>query len=281
MQPDPHIFPTSLPTYPMPERASDSVLTPSDEVWTFRGYHMRGSEFNTAMVHLYRAEITRANTWRNRLDVTTNWALVATSAAITFAFGDHTAHHSVIILSTLMTTLFLFIEARRYRYYELWSYRIRLIETDYFAAMLVPPFGPDPTWAKQLSDSLLNPQFPITMWEAFGRRFRRNYMWIYLVLGLAWFGKVVLYPEIITGFPDLFNRASMGVIPGWLVLIVGIVFNGGLFVIGVLTSTLRQATGEILPGYVVKEDGEVSGDVATKQGAESDPLSSTINAKTD
>lgn len=280
MQPDSHLT-ASMPLNVTPESLSDEVMPIFTEGWTFRGYRMRSGEFNAAIIHLYRAEITRANTWRNRLDVTTNWALVATSAAITFAFGDQSAHHSVIILSTLMTTLFLFIEARRYRYYELWSYRIRLIETDYFAAMLVPPFQPDPTWAKQLSDSLLNPQFPITMWEAFGRRFRRNYMWIYLVLGLAWIGKIVLYPDMITGAADLFNRASMGVIPGWLVLIVGFVFNGGLFVIGVLTLTLRQASGEILPGYVVKEDGEVSGDVATKQGAETDPPSSTINSETD
>lgn len=276
MQHDPQ-FTASIPMNATQEIAADGVMPIVSDGWSFRGYRMRSGEFNAAIIHLYRAEITRANTWRNRLDVTTNWALVATSAAITFAFGDQSAHHSVIILSTLMTTLFLFIEARRYRYYELWSYRIRLIETDYFAAMLVPPFGPDPTWAKQLSDSLLNPQFPITMWEAFGRRFRRNYMWIYLVLGLAWIAKIILYPEVITGIPDLFNRASMGVIPGWLVLLVGLGFNGALFVIGVLTWTLRQATGEILPGYVAKDDGEVSGDVATKQGTETDSPSSTID----
>src|SRR6185295_879139 len=130
-----------------------------------------------------RAEITRANLWRQRLDTTTNWAVVATGAAISIAFSsDLSITHAIIILNTLLVTLFLFIEARRYRYYELWSYRVRLMETDFFAAMLVPPFKPDPDWAESLAANLLSPHFPISMWEAFGRRLRRNYFWIFLIL---------------------------------------------------------------------------------------------------
>lgn len=45
-----------------------------EPVWTYRGYRLQPSEFNTAMVHMFRAEIARANTWRQRLDTTTNWA---------------------------------------------------------------------------------------------------------------------------------------------------------------------------------------------------------------
>jgi uncharacterized membrane protein len=130
------------------------------------------------MVHFFRAEISRANTWRERLDATTNWAVIATGAVISFAFSTDTiGSHSVIILNTLLITLFLFIEARRYRYYELWSYRVRLMETDFFAAMLVPPFGPSPDWAESLADTLLHPRYPISTLEAVGRRLRRNYLW--------------------------------------------------------------------------------------------------------
>src|SRR4030095_12466686 len=35
---------------------------------------LSAAEFNTAMVHFYRGEVQRSNTWRNRLDTTTNWA---------------------------------------------------------------------------------------------------------------------------------------------------------------------------------------------------------------
>ena len=105
-------------------------------VWTYRGYQLRASDFTTAMVHFFRAEVQRANVWRQRLDTTPNWAVITTAAAISLAFSRTVAEdHRVIILNVLLVTLFLWIEARRNRYYELWSYRVRLMETDFFATM--------------------------------------------------------------------------------------------------------------------------------------------------
>ena len=40
------------------------------------------AEFNTAMAHFYRGEIQRSNTWRNRLDTTTNWAVLSAGAMV-------------------------------------------------------------------------------------------------------------------------------------------------------------------------------------------------------
>lgn len=238
--------------------------TEAEAVWTFRGYRLRPSEFTTAMVHFWRAEISRANVWRSRLDATTNWAVVTTGAAITIAFNP-AGYHGVIFLNTLLVTLFLYIEARRYRYYELWSYRVRLMETDFFAAMLVPPFHPAPDWAESLAENLLHPNFPISMWEAFGRRLRRNYLWIYLILGLAWTVKVWLLPPVATTLEQFFANAAIGTIPGWVVVLLGLGFNGILFVLGLLTATLHQATGEVLPrftqdvhGYPVSDQAKSS-----------------------
>ncbi|MDO8971723.1 MAG: DUF2270 domain-containing protein, partial [Saprospiraceae bacterium] len=173
---------------------SKETPQPDEPVWSYRGYHLRPSEFTTAMVHYYRAEIQRSNTWRMRLDNTTNWAVLTTSAAISFALSSPNNHHGILILNTLLITIFLWIEARRYRYYELWAYRTRLIETDFFAAMLTPPFAPHPEWAENLSETLVAPEFPISMWEALGRRLRRNYVWIFLVMGVVWALKSYLHP---------------------------------------------------------------------------------------
>ncbi len=241
---------------PHSEKSSTSQPSPGVEpVWTFRGYKLRPSEFTTAMVHFFRAEITRANVWRQRLDATTNWAVITTGAAITIAFNQ-TSHHGVIILNSLLVTLFLYIEARRYRYYELWSYRVRLMETDFFASMLVPPFHPAPDWAESLAENLLHPDFPITMWEAFGRRFRRNYFWIYLILGLAWVAKTALWPHTVTSWAEFIHNASIGNLPGWVMLLVGFAFNLSLISIGFFTVTLHQATGEVLPRFGVDLRGE-------------------------
>jgi len=240
-----------------PQSTSDSQHPDQEFVWTFRGYRLRPGEFTTAMVHFFRAEISRANVWRTRLDATTNWAVVTTGAAITIAFNP-TGYHGVIILNTLLITLFLFIEARRYRYYELWSYRVRLMETDFFGSMLVPPFHPAPDWAESLAENLLHPDFPISIWEAFGRRFRRNYLWIYIILSAAWILKLwLLMPEPAKNLGDFLDGASMGSVPGWVVFLVGILFNAGLFLVGLLTATLHQATGEVLPRYI--QDIKVAG----------------------
>src|SRR5512136_1467836 len=144
----------------------------TEPVWSYRGYRLRPSEFTTAMVHFFRAEIQRANVWRQRLDATTNWAVISTGAAISYAFGEPSDSGAVLLLTVLLVTGFLFIEARRYRYYELWSSRVRLMETDFFAAMLVPPFGPAADWAESMAENLLHPHFTVSLWEAAGRRFR-------------------------------------------------------------------------------------------------------------
>jgi len=230
---------------PQPSRPTE------EPVWHYRGYMLRPSEFTTAMVHYYRAEIQRSNAWRARLDATTNWAVIATGAAISFALSSPGNHYGVIILNTLLITLFLWIEARRYRYYELWSYRARLLETDFFAAMLVPPFGPHPEWGESLAQSLLQPEFPISMWEAFGRRFRRNYMWIYLVLGIAWAFKSFLHPVPATSWPEFIARSALGPVPGEAMLALGLIYNSALFLIGFLTAGLHQASGEVLPKFEV------------------------------
>ena len=222
----------------------------AEPVWTYRGYSLRSSEFTTAMVHMYRGEISRANAWRQRLDATTNWAVVTTGATITIAFNLALGHHSVIFLNMLLVTLFLYIESRRYLYYELWSSRIRLMETDFFAAMLVPPFKPASDWAEGLADNLLHPHFPISMWEGFGRRFRRNYMWIYIILAMAWFIRVGVLPEPVGSLAEFLQRASIGGIPGWMVMGAGIGLIGLLMLIGLATIGMHKTTGEVLPHFM-------------------------------
>ena len=220
-------------------------------------------------MHYCRAEIQRSNVWRSRLDATTNWAVVAAGAAISFALSSPSNHYGVIILDTLLVTLFLWIKARRYRYYELWSYRARLLETRFFAAMLVPPFGPNPEWGESLAESLLQPEFPISMWEAFGRRLRRNYLWIFVVLGFAWVLKGFLHPVPAVSLADFVNRSALGPIPGWGMLALGPVYDGALFFIAFATAGLHQATGEVLPKFsgAPLVDGLVHA-METKDGAQ-------------
>src|SRR5258706_11671244 len=219
----------------------------SEPVWTYRGYELKSSEFTTAMVHFFRAEVQRANAWRTRLDPATNRARVTTGAVLSFAFAQAEFGHFVILLNLLLVTMFLVIEARRYRYYELWSTRVRLMETDFFAAMLVPPFHPSPDWAETLAENLLMPHFPISIWEAVGRRLRRNYLWIYAVIAIAWMAHLWLFPTPSSTWGEVIQRAGIGIVRGEWFVYGGSAFFSVIFIIALATIWLPHSAGDILP----------------------------------
>src|SRR5574338_1248099 len=227
---------------PKPDEEETNPQGQEEPVWTYRGYRLKTSEFVTAMVHFFRAEIQRANVWRQRLDTTTNWAVVSTGAVISISFSQSNVHHGVILLNSMLVTLFLFIESRRYRYYELWSYRVRLMETDFYAAMLVPPFHPSPEWAESLAESLLSPSFPISLWEAMGRRLRRNYFWIFIILFISWVAKSWLFPVPPADFSEFVLRSAVGPIPGQVMLALGALYYGSLLLMALATISMTRAT---------------------------------------
>lgn len=208
-------------------------------------------EFNTAMVHFYRGEVQRSNTWRNRLDTTTNWAVITAGATLSFVFSSPSNPHFVIPINSILVAIFLLMEARRYRYYEIWSSRVRAMETGYFAPMLAPsgPEAYDEEWATHLAADLLTPHFTISEWEAIGRRLRRNYLWIFGLLALSWNLKVYLHPLPAYNFDVFLDRATVGLVPGSVVFTAGVVFNMAVVLFAIFTVRLREATGEVLPRH--------------------------------
>ena len=211
------------------------------------------SEFNTAMVHFYRGEVQRSNAWRTRLDATTNWAVITAGATLSFVFSSPDNPHFAIPINSILVSIFLFMEARRYRYYEVWANRVRVLETGYFAPMLshrtIPP---DKEWADHISSDLLKPHFTISEWEAVGRRLRANYIWIFILLASSWALKVYLHPYPAPTLEIFLNRAQVGLVPGWLVIAVGFIFNLAVFFIAVGTLKLKDASSEVQPSEEIE-----------------------------
>lgn len=218
---------------------------------------LQPAEFNTAIAHFYRGEVQRSNVWRTRLDTTTNWAVITAGATLSFVFSSPDNPHFAIPINTLLVSIFLFMEARRYRYYEVWANRVRVLETGYFAPMLshrtIPP---DKEWAEHISADLMSPRFTISEWEAVGRRLRANYLWIFFLLSLSWTLKIYIHPSPIpvTSEADrrvfweiFFQRATVGLAPGWLVFLAGVVFNTLIIFVAFSTLKLRDASSEVLP----------------------------------
>ncbi len=215
------------------------------------------AEFNMAMAHFYRGEVQRSNVWRTRLDATTNWAVITTGATLSFVFSSPDNPHFAIPINTFLVSIFLFMEARRYRYYEVWANRVRILEAGYFAPMLshrtIPP---DKEWAEHIAADLISPRFTISEWEAVGRRLRSNYLWLFVLLALSWTLKIYIHPSPIPAtteaerkmFWDLvFQRATVGLAPGWLVVLIGALFNLTIFFVAFSTLKLKDASSEVLP----------------------------------
>jgi uncharacterized membrane protein len=218
---------------------------------------LQPAEFNTAIAHFYRGEVQRSNVWRTRLDTTTNWAVITAGATLSFVFSSADNPHFAIPINTILVSIFLFMEARRYRYYEVWANRVRVLETGYFAPMLSQrTIPPDKEWAEHIASDLIAPHFTIGEWEAIGRRLRSNYLWIFLLLALSWTLKIYIHPSPISTLTEadrrafwdiLLHRARVGLAPGWLVITVGAIFNLTILFIAFSTLKLKNASSEVLP----------------------------------
>lgn len=230
---------------------------------------LSSAEVTTALVHLYRAETTRANTWRQRLDMTTNWAVVTTGVAISFALGGpESERHGVLVLMSILVTFFLLLEARRYRHYDIWQTRVHLLDSHFFAPLLEPDESPpSPMWRGLLAADLRRPQYHISFAEALGWRLRRNYVWLYVTYLIAWFIKVAIHPQAIDSLEAFVARAALGPVPGWLMLLMGVLFNSSWVVVALLTAHLHAASGEITTPRVTREkiQRSTAGDLATAQ----------------
>ncbi|MGZ3457248.1 MAG: DUF2270 domain-containing protein [Archangium sp.] len=172
---------------------------------------------DTAMSQLFRGELSRSDTWRSRLDTTTNWALTTTAAVVSFGFASPASSHVVFLVGIWMVLSFLFIEARRYRYYDLWIRRVRLLEDGYWAPLLRrEPVDPDSM--RELAAVMERPQIQLSLFSALSNRLNRAYGPILLVLTFTWLVKLYSHPAPPESFQDFAERAHIGPIPGVAVI---------------------------------------------------------------
>jgi uncharacterized membrane protein len=178
-----------------------------------------------AVAHLYRGEVYRSTLWRQRLDTTTNWAVVTLGIALSIAFASPQASPLPLLLVGILIIFFLMLEARRYRYFNVWRARCRWIETHFYAPMLTEgDLHMEERWQDVLADDYLHPRYHVSMRVAIGRRIRRNYLWILLIQTTAYISKLVVHPVPLFSASDIFRRADVGPIPGEVMLALGVLY---------------------------------------------------------
>lgn len=193
------------------------------------------------IAHLYRGEVYRSTIWRTRLDNTTNWAIVTMGIALSTTFSSPEASPLPLLLVGLLIAVFLGMEARRYRYFNVWRARARWLEVNFYAPIFSGE-ARENDWQTILANDYTAPRHHISFVRAVGRRLRRNYVWILLVQAIAYYGKIAIHPTAAASLAEFSDRAAVGPIPGWLVLMVGFAYNLGwlTFALGTMWLDQRQ-----------------------------------------
>jgi uncharacterized membrane protein len=194
------------------------------------------AEFINTLAHYYRGEMARMMSWRDRIDRTTNWAITVTAAMLSVSLSSPSSHHGVLLFAMLLVFLLLVIESRRYRFFDVYRRRVRLMERNYYAAIFAKDRISEVNWMQLIGNDLRMPSFYISLQQGMARRLRRNYCWLFLILLLAWVLKTtsaVLQPGLAEfGFVhspgELLRNAGIVYIPGWMVLSGVLVFYAGL-----------------------------------------------------
>jgi uncharacterized membrane protein len=194
-----------------------------------------------AIAHLYRGEVYRSTIWRTRLDQTTNWAVVTTGLAMSLTFSGPYASPLPLILVGLLVAVFLLLESRRYRYFNVWRARCRLMETDLFGPMLRGEgVTLDGKWNTLLANDYVRPSFHISYARAIGRRLRSNYAYILAIQALAYYGKLAIHPVPAGSLASFLDRAAVGPLPGVVVVLAGVAFHGSWVVLALVTLQIEK-----------------------------------------
>ncbi|MEI6071488.1 MAG: DUF2270 domain-containing protein [Verrucomicrobiae bacterium] len=199
-----------------------------------------------AMVHFYRGELGRIMIWRQRLDVTTTWAITSTTTIIGAAFSFRDLPHIIFFFNLALVWIMLWIEARRYRFYDAFRGRVRMLESHFLVPMVSRnPKILDGEWRKLVCEDLIMPSFKISRMEAIGRRLKRNYAFIFAIIMIAWTMKILTHATVpIHSFATFYQALAVRELPAWFACIV---YVGTILAITALTwyAAARTSSEEV------------------------------------
>ena len=169
------------------------------------------STMSSILGHIYRGELDRETTWRSRLDQTTTWSVTLMAAILTWAFSSPDNPHQIILIGVLAVTMFLSIEVRRYRHYDVYRSRVRLIQENLLTSVLDPTTETEhENWRSNLSEDYRTPRLKVTIFEALSNRLRRIYLSLLSLLVFAWVFRITAFASA----EQWVETASIAALPG-------------------------------------------------------------------
>jgi len=196
-----------------------------------------------AVAHLYRAEMHRMSVWRQRLDVTSNWAIILATAMTTLTLGAPEIPHYTLLLGLALVFISILLEGRRYRHLHHSKWRLYLLESGFFANMLCPPKSTDPSpdWSRLLAADLRHTHFSISWLTGMRLRLRRNYLLVIGFISAVWVTKLFIHPTRVTSLAEFYSRLHVGdFIPSWLVAASALIFLVAAAVLGLTCPSAEE-----------------------------------------
>ncbi len=210
-------------------------------------HRLTRSEEITALSHYYRAEVQRSLAWRDRLDRTTNWAVAGTAAFLGFGFSHPDIHHLFFLFGLTIIYILLFVESRRFRFYDAYEYRVRLLNQHFIYSVLTervllddPKPGEGVCWRAELASDIRYPEYKVSFRRAMCQRVYANYIYLFLVLVAGWLMKILVHPQSAQSWAQYVEQAAISGFPGEATLVFLLAFLLHLFY---LASLGRQDSG--------------------------------------
>ena len=223
------------------------------------------------MSHFHRAEIARMAGWRDRLDLTSNWAITVVAAMLSVSLSTATAHHGVLLFAMLLVRCCSPIEARRYRFFDVyragsgrWSATISGRSSRRARTRRELAAAP----RRRLAQAAIPDLAPRSVRAAAASQLPLHVM----ILLLAWILKISTPSlqagetkiEFVHSFTEAVGNASLGPLPGWIVVLVLALFYLGLLYVAFFTHEEAGEFGSrerscLRAGGRARETGDVIG----------------------
>ncbi len=195
------------------------------------------SEMLSLLQQYYRGEMSQSATFLGRLDLTVDWAIAVVTAILALSFESRGSY--LLLIGMVALSMFLIFDVRRYRMYDAYRARVRLIEENVLANAFDPEGVPLTNWREEIANDLKHPTYKVSYIETLARRLKRIYLPLLVLLGLAWLFRITIF------VPDeTWNEtAAIPGIPGEIVVSIVGVFYVVLFVL-TFWPRERKAKGE-------------------------------------
>ena len=127
--------------------------------------------------------------------------------------------HLIFFFNLAIVWIMLWIEARRYRFYDAFRARVRMLEAHFLVPMVMENRHLlQGEWKKLVCEDLILPSFKIGKLEAVGRRLKRNYIFIFILIMIAWVMKIFIHAtepiDSVAGVLSRVARRSHSVVAG-------------------------------------------------------------------